>query len=165
MRNMRTQSILHPGRLVTVTPLTSLNDALSIMRERKIHHLLVVSDEKFVGLLAEQDLPHLLLTGEKSGDLEFFTVERAMRSDVPVISETTGLEQALELMLGSGSSALPVVREGKLIGILTETDLLRLLQALLRRGGPWEAMVNRGEELLSGPLVQNVLKTLSDIGL
>jgi len=92
-------------------------------------------------------------------------VERYMQRNVPTIDESTDLREALNRMLQSHVSALPILRDGVLAGIITESDLLRLLDTLLKRGEPLENVVERGEALLSNPLLQNVFKALSDSGI
>jgi acetoin utilization protein AcuB len=108
---------------VTITGETSVRQALSIIDERHLRHLPVV-DEKdaLVGIVSEKDLLRA------KGDAP---VAKIMTRDVVTVTEYTALEEAARIMADHKISSLPVMRNGKLVGIITETDLFRIFLELL----------------------------------
>lgn len=147
---------------VSVRPDSTVKDALSRMATFGIHHLLVLKAGEYAGIVDARDA--LAREHETKGQAEV-KVSHIMRADVPIIDENSDVQRAVELMLSSHSSALPIARGGKVTGILTETDLLRLLDSFLRQPPrPVDTLVERGEAILASPLLQNLLKALGDAG-
>ncbi len=113
---------------MTTNPITVLGDlsvsnALKIIQERQVRHLPVVDDqETLVGIVAEKDLLRA-----DSGE----SVARVMSSDVITVTEYTALEEAARIMADRKVSSLPVMRDGRLVGIITETDLFNIFLELL----------------------------------
>jgi acetoin utilization protein AcuB len=126
-------------KLVTVSPETPLGEAVRLMRESGYRRLPVVKGEKLVGLLTESDLlqsataetPHVV--DWEARDLEQDTpVSRVMSPEPLIGAPTMLLEEAGGLMAEHGVSSLPIVEAGRLVGIITLSDILRAYGALLR---------------------------------
>jgi CBS domain-containing protein len=77
----------------------------------------------------------------------------------------TGVRAALDLMLERKLSGLPLVRNGKVVGIVTESDMLRVLHNLLAPKADLESVVSRGEAMLATPWVQSLSRALADLGI
>jgi acetoin utilization protein AcuB len=108
---------------VTVTGQTTVQQALEIIAERKLRHLPVLAtDGALVGIVSEKDL---LRVG--SDEL----VEEIMTREIVTTTEYTALEEAARIMTDHKISCLPVMRDEKLVGIITETDLFQLFMELL----------------------------------
>jgi acetoin utilization protein AcuB len=108
---------------VIVTGDMTVKDALDTIQERHVHHLPVVdSEENLVGIVAEKDLLRA-----RNDDL----LRDIMTRDVVTVTEYTALEEAARIMADHKISSLPVMRNGKLVGIVTETDLFRVFLELL----------------------------------
>ena len=108
---------------VTVTGETTVQQALHTIEERQVRHLPVLdANGALVGIVAEKELLRA-----NSGDL----VEEIMTRDVITVTEYTALEEAARIMIDHRISSLPVVRDGKLVGIITETDLFQIFMELL----------------------------------
>ncbi len=113
---------------MTTNPITVLGDlsvskALKIIQERQVRHLPVIDhQETLVGIVAEKDLLRA-----DSGE----SVARVMSSDVITVTEYTALEEAARIMADRKVSSLPVMRDGRLVGIITETDLFNIFLELL----------------------------------
>jgi acetoin utilization protein AcuB len=108
---------------VTVTGQTTVEEALSTISEHALHHLPVVDErDRLVGIVSEKDL--LRAKSEKQ-------VEEVMTRDVVTVTEYTALEDAARVMADRTISSLPVMRNGKLVGIITETDLFLIFLELL----------------------------------
>jgi acetoin utilization protein AcuB len=108
---------------VTVTGNTTVGQALEIVEERKVHHLPIVDEKEIlIGIISEKDLLRA------SHDIP---VEKVMTKDVITVTEYTALEEAARIMADHRVSSLPVMRNGKLVGIITEADLFRIFLELL----------------------------------
>jgi acetoin utilization protein AcuB len=130
---------------VTIKLGTSVPDALSLMRERKIRRLLVLDAKgKLVGIASEKDLLYAsaspatsLNVWEINSLLSKLLVDRFMSRKLITITEDTPIEEAARIMADNKFGGLPVVRKGELVGIITETDIFRSLLDMLggRRKG------------------------------
>ncbi len=108
---------------VTITGEATVKQALALVEEQKIRHLPVVDAEGvLVGILSEKDL--LRAPGDH-------LVGDVMTCDVITVTEYTALEEAARIMADQRVSSLPVMRNGKRVGIITETNLFRLFLDLL----------------------------------
>lgn len=138
----------HP---ITVTSDVAIEDALHLMHENKVRRLPVL-DKKgaLVGIVSEKDLLyaspspvtslsihelHYLVSKIKTADV--------MTKEVITVGEYTPLEEAARIMADHKIGGLPVVRNGTLVGIITETDLFKIFLELLgaREAGVRPAML------------------------
>ncbi len=128
-----------PSDLVTITPATSFPEAFRIMRERRIRHLPVVDKSgKLIGIVTQTDLLHAspsaattLSVFEMSYLLANLHVKEVMSSPVITVSEDAPLEEAARLMVERKIGCLPVMRDGELIGMITETDIFETFVEVL----------------------------------
>lgn len=108
---------------ITIGGEATVEEALSILAEKKQRHLPVVdADENLVGIVSEKDL--LRAKGDDA-------IENVMTQDVITVTEYTALEDAARIMADHKISSLPVMRDGRLVGIITETDLFQIFLELL----------------------------------
>ena len=128
---MRVSDLMTIDR-ITVTPKTPVLEARQLMLEKRIRHLLVTDGPKLAGIVTDRDirlnLPSpatSLSVWEINYLLARMTVDAAMTKDVVTISPGQDATEAAQLMLDRKIGALPVVEGGRLVGIITETDLLR----------------------------------------
>lgn len=113
--------------LVTVSPAESARRAWETMRDRRIRHLPVLEGERLVGILSDRDLRAVLLSPGLSGA----TVSELMSEPPTTIRPEAPVEDAASLLVVKKIGCLPVVENDRLIGIVTETDLLAVLVELL----------------------------------
>lgn len=126
----------HP---ITVTPDTSLFDALRIIRDEKIRRLPVVDAAgKLVGIVSEKDLLYVapspatsLSVYEMNYLIAKIKINDLMTSNVITVEEDCPLEEAARVMVDNHISGLPVMQEGKLVGMITESDLFKIFIELL----------------------------------
>jgi len=104
---------------VTIHPHDNLSRAKSIMDAGHFRRVPVVEDGRLVGILTERDLH------KYSGFLESTRVNAAMRTALVTVTPHNTAEDAARLMLKHKIGGLPIVADGKLVGIVTTTDLLR----------------------------------------
>ena len=123
---------LMTGGLVCVTPETPVVDARQTMLTKQIRHLLVTEDRRLLGIVTDRDirlnLPSQatsLSVWEMNYLLSRLTVGEVMTKSVIIIGPDREARDAARLMMEHKIGALPVVDDDHLIGIVTETDILR----------------------------------------
>jgi acetoin utilization protein AcuB len=126
---------------VTLGPEDSLMRALELMRKRGIRRVPIVIADTLVGLLAEGDLKRAQPSALSDSEEEFVRVmeatplSRIMINKPLTVGEETPLLEAARTLHTTKFGALPVLRDGRLVGILTDTDLLGCLAELIEQGG------------------------------
>ncbi|NIO67752.1 MAG: CBS domain-containing protein [Anaerolineae bacterium] len=126
----------HP---ITITEDTPINQALKFMRDEKVRRLPVLNKKgELVGIVSERDLLYASpspATSLSIHELHYLvskiTVSEVMTRDVITVSEYTPLEEAARIMSDNKIGSLPVMRDGKLVGIITESDLFRIFIEIL----------------------------------
>lgn len=128
---MNAQDMMHTD-VITASPQTSLGEARRLMLDNHIRHVPVVSGRRLVGLVTDRDLRNAspsqatsLLRGEINYQMDTTPIETCMTRDVAVIQPHTPMAQGARLMLQGPYGCLPVVEQERLVGIVTEIDLLR----------------------------------------
>ena len=129
---------------VTITPNTSFPEAVRIIRQHRIRHLPVVGHEKeLVGIVARTDLMHASPSVatpanvfEMSYVLANLHIREVMSSPPITVSEETPLEEAAKVMVERKFGCLPVMRNGELVGVITETDIFKTFVEVLGGGDP-----------------------------
>ncbi|ACB10006.1 MULTISPECIES: CBS and ACT domain-containing protein [Thermotoga] len=119
---------------ITIAPETSFSEALKLMKQNKIKRLIVMKDEKIVGIVTEKDL--LYASPSKATTLNIWElhyllsklkIEEIMTKDVVTVNENTPIEDAARIMEEKDISGLPVVDDaGHLVGIITQTDIFKV---------------------------------------
>jgi acetoin utilization protein AcuB len=121
--------------LITVEPEDSVEEAVGLLRRRGVRHLLVLKKNRLVGIISDRDIKRamdprqtrkkLMGIGGLYFLLEPILVKEIMTRDPVTIPPGTPIQQAAYIMVERRFGALPVVRNGKTVGIVTETDILR----------------------------------------
>lgn len=127
--------------LVTLSPEQSLREAVELLLAHRIRHLPVVEEgSRLVGIVTDRDVKRAtpsLLSGvgreEYERVLEETRVAQFMTREPMVISPGTPVKTVVKILVDTKVGALPVVNAGHLVGIVTEIDLLRVLNDLLSR--------------------------------
>ena len=122
---------------VTIGPEDNLMQALALMQQRQIRRIPVVVADNLVGLLTAGDLkraqPSALSDSQQDFDrvMEETPVSRVMVQTLVTTTEDTPLIDAARTLHTTKFGALPVLRDGRLVGILTDNDLVRCVVELL----------------------------------
>lgn len=119
---------------ITIDPQTTLPEAHKLMKECHIRRLPVVDHGKLVGILTLGDIREA--SPSNASSLSIFelnyllaklTVEKIMTRDPILIAQTATIREAAQLMLEHKIGGLPVIENDKLVGIITESDIFRVL--------------------------------------
>ncbi len=150
---LKVREIMTPDP-VTVQVDSPVSEAAGLLRKYHIGGLPVMDGERVAGIVTETDILSLLDTGDLSNDLwlpsplevievpvrEFINwektkraladiggmeVRRVMSSPVVAIDEDADITEAASQMLHEGIARLPVLRDGRLVGIVTRADIIR----------------------------------------
>jgi len=113
---------------VTITPDTKIAEALTLVLNQGIGSLVVVDESRVVGIVTKRDL----LWAVKAGyDLANTSVEAIMTRNVITVTPDTDILAVVNTMLSNNISHIPVVEDGKLVGIISDHDLVDVLAVVL----------------------------------
>ncbi|MGI6655342.1 MAG: CBS domain-containing protein [Desulfobulbus sp.] len=129
------------SNLLTVTSRQPLVEVEQLMRKNRVRRVLVVDDGKLCGIISSRDL-FMAMPPLIDGNADLEQLERTgrieagaiMTRDPVTVDPLTPLEEAALLMRTHKFGALPVVREGELVGIITETNIFDALLEMLGAG-------------------------------
>jgi acetoin utilization protein AcuB len=126
----------HP--VISVTPETPVHDALAMFKKEHISRAPVIKDGKLLGIVSETDLVNAspspattLSVWEMNYLMSKVTVKQVMTKKVKSIEVDTPIEEAARIMADSKIGGMPVTREGKIVGMITATDLFKILLELM----------------------------------
>jgi acetoin utilization protein AcuB len=149
--------------LITVEPSDSVEQAVTLLRTRGVRHLLVMKRGRLVGIVSDRDIKRALdprKTRKKLMDigglcflLEPILVQEIMTPNPVAIPPGVLAEHAASLMVQRRFGALPVVENGRTLGVVTETDLLRYFARETKREvrGENDNSARRSQKLPSKP--------------
>lgn len=116
--------------LVVVDPDQTLNQAAALMRRHKVRHLPVVDAKgKLVGIVSQRDI--LLVESLEDVDPAQVRISEAMNASIYSVQPDESLEVVARTMADKKYGACIVANKGKLLGMFTTTDGMRLLAAKL----------------------------------
>jgi len=124
--------------VITIPPDLPITEALNLMKKERIRRAPVVKDGKLVGIVSDIDLLNAspspvttLSIWEMNYLLSKVTISEVMTANVMTVTEDTPIEQAARIMADNKIGGLPVLRDGHVVGIITETDLFKVFLELL----------------------------------
>lgn len=124
--------------VITVSPDLPINEALNLMRNENIRRTPVLHNGKLIGIVSEIDLVNAspspatsLSVWELNYLLSKITVKDIMTREVFTVSEDTPIENAARMMVDNKISGLPVMRGDEVVGLITETDIFKILLELM----------------------------------
>ena len=119
---------------LTLQPDSTVFKAVAMLNQVWIRHLPVCDGESVVGMISDRDLRNFeiedwinAVSAEKVREYLAMSVSKVMATEVKTIAPDASIQDAASAMLGAEISALPVVEDGKIVGIVTTDDLLRTL--------------------------------------
>jgi CBS domain-containing protein len=116
----------------TIRPVDTVKQAAILMNENRIGSLIVVSGTgELKGIVTERDI--LIDVVAEGKDSNVVKVEEIMTKELITISPDKTLEEAADLMTEKKIKKLPIVHEGRLVGIVTATDLVSYEKNLIEK--------------------------------
>jgi CBS domain-containing protein len=123
-------------KIITITPETTLPEAQQLMLEHRIRRLPVLKSDRLVGIVTLGDIREAkpsdattLSIYELNYLMDRLTAKDFMTPNPITIAPDATIVKAARLMVEHKIGALPVMEKDKLVGIITETDLCRLLMS------------------------------------
>jgi len=124
--------------VITISPDMPIAEALNMMKVEKVRRFPVVKEGKLLGVVSDKDLLNAspspvstLSIWEMNYLLNKITVSEVMVKNVLSVTEDTPIEQAARIMADNKIGGLPVMRDGGVVGMITETDLFKMFLELL----------------------------------
>ncbi len=137
---MVTVKDLMNSELYTLKPTDTIHEARELMVEKRIRNIPIVTDDgKFVGLLTKQVVLAVSVSAladidaQERDELESHVpISEVMITEVAIAEENTNLNKAAQFLLQQQHGCLPIFKDGKIIGILTESDFVKLALYLMK---------------------------------
>jgi CBS domain-containing protein len=111
-----------PHRLVSVSPEQSVLDAIKVLAQEDIGAAIVMSGEQLAGIFSERDYTRKVILKGRSSDST--RVEEVMTARVVCVSTRTGTRECMQLMTEKRIRHLPVVEDGRCVGMVSIRDIV-----------------------------------------
>lgn len=126
-------------KIIALNRKDDLETAEMLFKKHKIRHIPVVHEDSIIGMLSYTDLLRISFADAFNEDEDevdtvvynMFTIEQVMAKKIVSVHTETTIKEVGELLSKNEFHALPVVDNGKLVGIVTTTDLIRYLVKLI----------------------------------
>ncbi len=119
--------------IITINKTQSIREVSEIIRDKNIRHVPVVSGEKIIGMLSKVDLQKISFVNTVDGDelttalYDGLNIEQVMTKDVKVVQKNDTIYDVATILSKNEFHSLPVLENEKLVGIVTNTDLIKYL--------------------------------------
>jgi CBS domain-containing protein len=109
--------------IASVSPSASVMEALKIMAEKNIGSVVVMENDRYLGIMTERDYSRkVILKGKNSTDTH---VSEIMSADLPVIKPSDSIDHCMELMTNLNIRYMPVFDNNRLTGIISMSDVVK----------------------------------------
>ncbi|RLF29589.1 MAG: CBS domain-containing protein [Thermoplasmata archaeon] len=146
-KNMKTDVLVKEAMKanpVIVKPDMTVLEAARLMRKQKIGNVIVVEKKQPIGILTESDILKKIVAENKNPD--DVQVKDVMSTPIIVVDPYKTVEEAMKIMDRSNIRRLPVIENGKLIGIITQKDISRISPVLLEICREWSDITGGKDE-------------------
>ncbi|WP_405304118.1 CBS domain-containing protein [Methanobrevibacter sp.] len=123
--------------LISISPTERIIHARRKMLESHVGRLPVVDDGELVGMITSKDLMRAFIEFRKSvpekyqkSQIKDLLVEDIMSGNPTFVSKEMSITEVSNIIMETGFNGLPVVEDGEVVGIITQTDILRLIEKL-----------------------------------
>jgi CBS domain-containing protein len=128
-------STIMTKNVITLNSTDTLEKAERLFKKNKIRHIPVVSGDKIIGMLSYTDLLRISFADAVYDDEDevettvynMFSIEQVMAKNLIHVNSNTTIKEVAEILSKKEFHAIPVVDDGKLMGIVTTTDLINYL--------------------------------------
>lgn len=134
MRQRVPVSQIMSKELVTLTPDQSLYEAERLFKKHHIRHIPVVEGDKLIGIVSYSDLLRISFADMTDGEEEvtsvvydMYTIPQIMAKTPLTVTADTSIKEVAEILAAQSFHSIPVVDNGKLVGLVTTTDLIKYL--------------------------------------
>lgn len=115
--------------VISITPNTTVLEAIKLMADKNIGSVIVMENNKFLGIMTERDYSRkVILKGKSSTDT---LVSEIMSIEFPTISPADTIEHCMELMTSKNIRYLPVYQNDSICGIISMQDVVK--QTILKQ--------------------------------
>lgn len=139
MKEPQAKDVMTEG-VVAIDENASVKEAAKKMREEGIRSIIVVSDREVVGIVVDRDITYKVTAeGKNPSDVQ---IKDIMTSDLVTASESDNIEDIARAMVKNNISRVPVLRGDKLLGLISQSNVLRAWPAyvdLLEEEVRWES--------------------------
>ena len=122
MFSQRIRSVMERKKLLTAAPETTVSQAAKLMAKKNVGAVMVVENERLLGIFTERDAVFRVLA--QGRDAQTTTLTEVMTSDPQTVDPDKSFGYALLMMHENGFRHVPVVEDGKLIGIVSSRNAL-----------------------------------------
>ncbi|WP_179333428.1 CBS domain-containing protein [Winogradskyella costae] len=135
MKSIQPISTIMSSKIITLQKDDELETAELLFKKHKIRHIPVVENEAIIGMLSYTDLLRISFADavdETEMEIEslvynMFTIEQVMAKNVITVPSDTSIKHVALILAQKEFHALPIVDDGRLVGIVTTTDLINYL--------------------------------------
>lgn len=135
MKKQTPVSVIMTSNVITLNNADNLETAELLFKKHRIRHIPVVSGEEIIGMLSYTDLLRISFADAVDEDEEsvetmvynMFTIGQVMAKTLISVPSTASVQEVAEILSDREFHAIPVVDDGKLVGIVTTTDLINYL--------------------------------------
>lgn len=121
--------------IIALNRTDDLETAEMLFKKHKIRHIPVVHEDAILGMLSYTDLLRISFADAFNEDEDevdtvvynMFTIEQVMAKNLVSVTSETSIKEVAEILAKKEFHALPVVDEGRLVGIITTTDLINYM--------------------------------------
>lgn len=121
---------------ITITADATVAEAASVMRDKEVGSLVVLEDGRPTGIVTERDVVTKVAAADRSP--QGTSVRDIMTSPLVAVHPHQEVAEAAKIMAARKIRRLPVIKEGKLVGMLTENDVIRVWPQLIEVTREWD---------------------------
>ena len=113
--------------VITIEKTKKAQDAAIILKDKEISFLVVVNDNKPIGIVSERDIVRKIVADNKES--QSTPLETIMSKNFKWVEPNASIESAVQKMLNNNIRRLVVLEDGELAGVITQTDLTEFLRS------------------------------------
>lgn len=114
-----------PDQVWSVAPDDSVFDALRLMADKNIGAVIVLDGDRLAGIMSERDYARKVILADRSSHAT--AVREIMTADLVTVDPQATIEHCMELMTNGRFRHLPVVDDGRLVGVISIGDVVRTI--------------------------------------